>query len=374
MEAQPFSEDTVVDNSVRATKWFCTINGPYAANFYTALAVRLGYVDGSSAQEILNDPFVQALNTHASVLTYFKNSDAAIVWELAPTTGHYHLHICLHNRNKLSRRQVMEILGPCDVRTMIAAPHIAHNYLLKSGNIVLYVGDKQYWDAPHQAPTKDPIDFIYVRNKALLCDTYKEFIRKYVTAPEHDEMCLRASLLRASWIQQVIASKSDKKAPTEYPLTQWQHEQRQLALLPPETSHRKIRNIWSTESGTGKSSLADILRNAGLAVFVFPSTFKLHDAIYMYNYEPIIIVDLARHASIEHSGVYEVLEVLSDQRVCSTGKFAGKSVRWLAHIFVLSNQMLDASRLPGRITFVEAKPLNQETYAEIAVSLNFMDE
>lgn len=361
-----------VDTSTRSTRWFCTVNGPYAANFYSAVAIKLGLATDHSAQELLSDPFLSRLNTHSSAYEYFKNSDAAIVWELAPTTQHYHLHVIIHNRNKLSRRQVMEVLGPCDVRVMIAAPHVAHEYLLKSGNEVLYVGQREYWDKPTTPiVTRGPIDWRDILSKAQTVHSYNDFLKKYVTCDDFDENCLRGSLQRPTWIQSVIGVRSDPKKDTPFTYTVWQSSMLSIAKGPPHLSHRKIINIWSAASGTGKSTLADILRNNDLKVFVFPGNMKMHDAVYMYNYEPCIIVDLARHASIENSGVYEVLEILSDQRVCSSGKYGGKSVRWLSHVFVLSNQRLDENRLPGRIDFVEAKPLVEEHYAEISVSLNF---
>lgn len=374
MTSEPDFSDNIVDNSKRATRWFCTVNNPYARNFYTALAIKLGHADDHSAQEILADPFLARLNTHDTVFSYFNSSDAAIVWETAPTTGRYHLHVTIHNRNKLSRRQVMDILGPCDIRIMIAAPHIAHQYLTKTGNQILYVGNPNYW-LPPSTTTSSSIDWRSVLSKAQTCTDYVDFMRKFVTGTEYDQDCLRASLTRSSWIQACINCRPSPRKDTSAILkTIWQDSLVSLAKTPPSNSHRKIVNIWSSESGTGKSTLADLIRNEGIKVFVFPSNLKLHDAIYMYADQPVVIVDLARHAAIESSDIYEVLETLSDQRVCSTGKYGGKRVRWMAHIFVLSNTKLDPDRLPGRFDFIEARPFTQEAFAEMAISLDFMSQ
>lgn len=367
--SQPLSESTVQNTSVRSSRWFITVNGPWAASFYTAVAITRGIATDHSADDSVQR-YLSGWNAAGSIEAYFKQSDMAIVWELAPSTNHYHLHIALHCQNKLSRRQLMELIGPCDARIMAGRPHQAHQYLLKTGNLVLYLGNQDYWREPAaRAPTST--DWRSVMAKALTCDSYNEFIRKYVTCDDPDEDCLKASLNRASWIMQLINSKTTPKKSTTFRKTQWQASLLAIAHLPPENSHRKIVNVWSTESGTGKSTLADILRNDQIRVFVFPGNLKMHDAIYMYSKEPVVVVDLARHASIENSGVYEVLEILSDQRVCSSGKYNGKSVRWLAHVFVLSNQKLDPSRLPGRIDFIEAKPLDQETLEDVTVTLSF---
>lgn len=371
MDSQ-MTSDTVANTTARSSKWFLTKNDAFASSFYTAVAIRLGLATNHSAQELNLDRYVAAINTHDNIDSYFKNSDVAMVWELAPTTGHYHLHLCVHNKNKLSRRQLMDIFGPCDCRVMVAEPHVAHSYLQKSGNLILYIGNVDYWKAP-TTKTSTPVDWRAVMSKAMICDSYNEFMRKYVTCDNYDEDCLKASLNRASWVMSIINCKSDKKVATKFTKTVWQDSCLAIAKQPAEASHRKIVNIWSTESGTGKSTLADLIRNESIPVFVFPSNMKLHDAVYMYNYEKVVIIDLARHASIENSGVYEVLEVISDQRICSTGKYGGKSVRWLAHTFVLSNQPLDQARLPGRIDLINVKPLDQEHMSEIVVSLDFMN-
>jgi len=367
------STDTVVNTSARSSKWFLTKNDQYAAAFYTAVAIKLGVTQRTSTDNAMLDRYCAAINSHSSIETYFKNSDVAIVWELAPTTGHYHLHMTVHNKNKLSRRQILDIFGPVDAQVMVAAPHVAYEYLKKTGNDILHIGNIDYWRAPTTAKTA-PVDWRAVMSKAMTCHSYNEFLRKFVTCTAFDEDCLKASINRASWVQSIIHSKSEKKVPTSFTKTVWQDSCVAIAKQDPATSHRKIVNVWSTESGTGKSTLADLIRNEGIPVFVFPSNMKLHDAAYMYQTEKVIVIDLARHASIENSGVYEALEVVSDQRISSTGKYGGKSVRWLAHTFVLSNQPLDQARLPGRIDLVNVKPLDQEHLAEIVVSLDFMQD
>lgn len=367
----PLNETVITDTSVRSSRWFLTINGPWASSLYTAMAI------ATNVETVDNPPdtvtrYTLAFNAAGGIDKYFKNSDVAVVWELAPTTNHYHLHLAIHNQSKFSRRQLFDLVGPCDARVMAGKPSQSHDYLSKSGNTILYVGNQSYWKAS-QSRAASTTDWHGVMRKALECSSYTEFMRRFVTCDTPDEDCLKASLTRASWVMALIAAKSTPKRATTFTRTAWQADMLAIAYQPPENSHRVIYNIWSSESGTGKSTLADIIRNDNIPVFVFPGNLKMHDAIYMYGKQPVIIVDLARHASIENSGVYEVLEILSDQRVCSSGKYNGKSVRWLSHVFVLSNTKLDPDRLPGRFRFIEVKPIALEQLEDVALTINFDD-
>jgi len=343
---------------------------PYCGNLWHALK----HFGQDIAMEAGVDPFLQRLRSYDTLDDYFKTADVALSYEFAPTTGRLHIHAAFHLERKISRRQLMEMFGPCDVRVMKGTPHQAHEYLSKAGHEILYVGSKSYWNVGLKTSEKDkvaPINFDHV----LACinqegvRTYQQFLKSFVNCADKDEDCFRASMQRANWIRDLIYAKSPIKRELSFVKTVWQANLLAMMHGDPKTSARKVINVWSAESGTGKTSIVDLARQDGLNVFIFPS--KIADAINMYQYEEVVVFDCTRSTNVEIGDLYESMEVVSDQRLVSSGKYMGKTVRFTAHVLVFTNIQLDQDRLPGRISFINPKPLQQESYEEIAIELDF---
>lgn len=139
----------------------------------------------------------------------------------------------------------------------------------------------------------------------------------------------------------------------------------------PVASHRKACWIWSAESGTGKSSIVDLLRESGKSVFMWPRDSTIKDAVHMYDDQEVVVFDVPRDGRVE--AIYEAIETVTDQCLVSGGKYSGSIKRFLAHTIVLSNMAPDHDRLPGRIQEVHAKPLADEDYemVDLASQLDF---
>lgn len=297
----------------------------------------------------------------------------AVSWETAPTTGRYHLHFYVEYNSLKSMAQVKSAFGAVDVQAAKGKPHQAYEYIKKAGNAVITFNTDRFTAPPStdRRPQGQLINWEYVATKAMDFETYETFFRCYCmpTSSGYDPAICTAVRTKPAFIKELFNNRSPIKMPFVHAKTAWQQEVQDLCKQPPVNSHRKIINIWSAESGTGKSSIADILRDAGLRVFVFPAGDRMLDAAFMYRSEPVVIFDLPRQ-DCHTDDLYKSLEIVSDQRVVTSGKYEGRSTRFLAHTVVTSNRALEDYRLPGRITYINAQPLDKENYAEIVLDLS----
>lgn len=299
-------------------------------------------------------------------------------WESAPTTGHYHLHVDVVYLANHSRKQVMATFGPADCRTAKATPAQRLAYICKSGHMAVTYNEDYY--RPRGAdnrPSRRGIDWDTVYNNVAAVQSYAELWRRF-GMPTSSEYCYHTSSAlrgRANYLRELFTMRSPAKAAIHYTLKKWQRQVVNAFIGAPSTSKRKVLNVWSSESGTGKSSLVDIIRNElNKNVFVWPVGGEAKSGIFMYHQEPVVVFDLTRN-TVMNNEIYEAIEMVSDQRLVSTGKYEGKTVRFDAHTLVLSNRPLEEDSLPGRLTYINPKPLDEEEQEEldISLSLDFMD-
>jgi protein tyrosine phosphatase (PTP) superfamily phosphohydrolase (DUF442 family) len=156
----------------------------------------------------------------------------------------------------------------------------------------------------------------------------------------------------------------------EYALTVWQSEL--LAYCKGVAKPRVIYNVWSNESGTGKSSITRILRANGLSVLVAPVTGDIKDQaniIMMYDHQEVVVFDVPRQGAL-NDHLYTLLEMVSDHRIATSGKYEGKQVAFKSHVIVCSNRPLEDENLPGRIHFIPVETLDKEVYAEVEIDMD----
>jgi hypothetical protein len=350
-----------MNNQARYRRWFITgFAGHGAIDFYTAVCGLLNVVDATSfTGNILN------IYNKIKEPGYFNGWDIVMCPEQAPLTGNWHIHGAIISKTVTSRKKIQSIIGPWDCRPMRGSPQQARDYALKSGGMAAYIGNAAVWDE-NEAPLAraPPIDWSHVINCCNRVRTFKQFKREFIDTNDPD--CLRAAVSKVHFIKELICANSPPKRSISHLCTLWQRAIITACLDSPVASHRKIMWIWSPESGTGKSSICDLLRQHDLTVFVYPQEAAMKDALGMYADQSVTIVDVPRDGRIET--LYPVLESISDQTLLASGKYQGVINRFFCHTIVLSNMEPDHDRLPGRIQEFRVKPLADEQYEQVDVA------
>lgn len=356
--------DVIDNNQARYRKWFCTgFEGAKAMKLYMASAAELGLIQPHSFDEETMNLY-NAIHA-VGISTYFKNWNVVMCPEQAPTTGNWHVHACIIAPSVVSRKAIKKVIGEWDCRPMRGSPSQARNYAIKSGGMAIYIGDAATWDENEQPLARaPPINWAHVVECCNRCRNFRQFKKDYIDNLDPD--CMRAAVSKIQLIKELIGANSPPRRTLTHLLTIKQRAIMTLCKDSPVGSHRKIIWIWSSESGTGKSSIADLLRQHDLSVFIYPQEAPLKDALGMYADELVTIIDVPRDGRVDY--LYPILESISDQTLLASGKYQGTINRFFCHTIVLSNTSPDHDRLPGRIQEFQFKPLADETYEQIDIA------
>lgn len=303
---------------------------------------------------------------------YFHGWDVVLCPEQAPSTGSWHVHgvVVAKPSKQISRKQLQKVFGHWDFRPLRGTRTQARDYAIKSGGMAVYVGNASTFDAAERPLAKaDPINWAHVISCCNLVRTFAAFKKRFIDGGDPD--CTRAAISRINFIKELIMANSPPRRVISHLLTCWQRALITACQDSPVASHRKIFWVWSGESGTGKSSICDLILQHDIKVFIWPQESSIKDAIFMYDDQPVIIFDVPRDGRIEN--LYPILETVSDQNLVSAGKYQGAVKRFFSHSIVMSNTAPDHDRLPGRLQEIRVKPLADEEYemAEIATQLSF---
>lgn len=350
------------------TSYLSTGHG--ALDFYTATCAAKGLCTPACFEGDLLNLYNKIVSP--SVETYFRGWSVILCPEQAPTTLNWHVHgvVVTAPGCKISRKQIQDVMGPFDCRPLRGTRSQARDYCIKSGGMAVYVGDASVFD-PEEAPLakQAAIDWAHVINCCNLSKSFGDFKRRFITTGDND--CTRAAIARIGFIKEMIAANSPPRRIISHLLTLWQRALITACKDSPVASHRKIYWVWSTESGTGKSSVADLLLQHDISVFIWPGESSLKDAIYMYQDQQVVVCDVPRDGRVDN--LYPILESVSDQNLVSAGKYQGCVKRFFSHTIVLSNFSPDHDRLPGRIQEINVKPLADENYevTDVVSQLSF---
>ena len=357
----PTTTAPVVDNSVRSRTWFLT---SFDSNRFMVLAAYCQGIDFHSF-----DQDTMAMYNEYASHGFPQNMKFVFSSELAPTTGRLHFHIGIRSEYLMSRRQLQALFGSCDMRPAKGKPFEIKTYIAKAGNPVYYYGDRAFWDEdpPRLTRHSAPIDWPHVFRCCAEVRTFKEFKRQFIDTEDAD--CVRAAISKCSFVQTLIGTNSPLKRVITHEPAQWQHGLVTACAQDPVLGHRKIWWVWSPESGTGKSTIVDLLIQNDISVFIFPVESGLKDALGMYQQQKVVVFDVPRDGRLDP--LYPLLEAVSDQTLLSSGKYQGTFARFLSHTIVLSNHGPEHARLPGRIEEIKVKPLADETFTRINTQLSF---
>jgi hypothetical protein len=365
--------DFVTSNNARYRKWVLTVWSCAewtADEFYMAVAAANNQISAASfppnVMAIYDTIMADGINA------YFKNWNVCICAETSPTTHRVHLHVTVESSTVISRKKLFEVFGNCWCAPMRGSKKAARDYVIKDGAMAIYIGNAATWDDNEQPLARQaPIDWQHVFACCNTVRTFKAFKRRYLDTNDTD--CVRATICKVPLIKELITANGPPMKTLSLLLTLWQRGIVTQCLLNPILGHRTATWVWSSESGTGKTSIIDILIQNNLEVFIYPQDTPLKDALGMYNDEPVVVLDIPRDGRVDM--MYPILEQITDQSLLSSGKYQGTITRFLAHTIVLSNTAPDHDRLPGRIQEVRVKPLADEEYemTDIVTQLSFDD-
>lgn len=152
-----------------------------------------------------------------------------------------------------------------------------------------------------------------------------------------------------TWARTVFENRPQEIAPPRIELRQWQREA--LAILDGPPERRRVVWIWSTESGTGKSTFFDYcsFRYKTLPGADFANT------LYAYDGHAVIWFDLTRSQTTEHVP-YHAIEKFSNHTFHTSTKYQCTRKLVVCHVVVTANIAPDEVKLPNRCIILYAAP------------------
>lgn len=158
-------------------------------------------------------------------------------------------------------------------------------------------------------------------------------------------VCARYS----NWVEKTYRYKPIGLPPPDIQLRAWQHKL--LSILAKPVKKRQVVWIWSSESGTGKTTMFDYV--ASLKEHkVLAANGDFANILYAYDGHTVLWFDLTRSQTVEHVP-WHSLEKFSNQTVHLSTKYICCQKYVSAHVVVTANIPPEEQRLPGR--FVEIK-------------------
>lgn len=163
----------------------------------------------------------------------------------------------------------------------------------------------------------------------------------------NDEELIPTVARHRQWAREVYEHR-----PVEFPVPDIQlygWEQEAAEYLEGKPQKRKIIWIWSSESGTGKSTFFDYCSSKWS---VLPGA-DYSNTLYAYDGHDIIWFDLTRSQSAEHLP-YHALEKLSNGGFHMSTKYVSVRKFVFCHIVVTANIPPDETCLPSRCSILHA--------------------
>lgn len=155
-----------------------------------------------------------------------------------------------------------------------------------------------------------------------------------------------------TWAREVYNSRPSTAPAPEIELRTWQHNV--MEMLKESPQKRRIIWIWSSESGTGKTTFYDYV---SAKMSTLPGA-DWTNTLYLYDGHKVIWFDRTRAESENWKSVdqfYSDLERWSNCTTHTSTKYTCCRKFVNAHIVVTANAQPDEFRLPDRFTIVRAE-------------------
>lgn len=251
--------------------------------------------------------------------------------ETCPETGRAHYQCFVQFIKKVRWNQVKAIFGAqSHVEACRGSPEQNRDYCTKDGNFT------EFGDMVTNGKRTDLLDAA----NAARTMTLEELM-------EHDEHGAVVARHMAYFRQlytnrRVTAGRADLRAKYQsVALRPWQS--RLLDILKAEPNPRIVYWFWDAIGNTGKSWFASyVLAWNDATIF---TNGKIADMAFAYNYEPIVIIDLARTQADHCDHFYQFMESLKNGVLFSSKYESGKKLFKPPHVVVFANFEPDRAKL-----------------------------
>lgn len=160
-------------------------------------------------------------------------------------------------------------------------------------------------------------------------------------------VCCRYS----NWVRTVYAYKDKALPKPDIKLRAWQHLL--ISIIKGSPKKRQVIWVWSSESGTGKTTTYDYV-SCMKEHSVLSCSGEFKDILYSYDGHTVLWFDLTRFQGDAGHIPYYALEKLSNQSSHLSSKYQSVMKVVIAHVVVTANVPPDENQLPGRFTIIKA--------------------
>lgn len=260
--------------------------------------------------------------------------------EACPETGRWHIQGYIEFNKALPLVKVKELLGDPSVHLEArrGTRAQARQYCMKPESRVVEPIEFGVWDTNERARTD-------LNDARIKIQAHKSW-QAVLNDPELCNVISR--YLR--WAREVFDNREIVMTDVEeIALRPWQNQV--MDMLTEDVPPRRVIWIWSTASGTGKSTFFDyVCRQENIRVL--PGA-DYDNTLYAYDGHDIIWFDLTRAQSHEHVP-YHALEKFSNRTFHLSKKYTCVKKFVKAHIVVTANIPPDELKLPNRCVVIEA--------------------
>ncbi|MBP7541558.1 MAG: hypothetical protein KA802_16680 [Saprospiraceae bacterium] len=280
-------------------------------------------------------------------------------YETAPTTGTPHLQGYIYARNKISFKQIKNIIPRADIRFSIVKKDPAkacYEYCTATGKWANKNGNGQpnkfieLGNIPQQGKRSDLEVFMED------IDNTKGRMNPLDIMRAHPQVTAKYP----QWAKKYQALvRLEEYTPPPITLTVWQ--ERVLEILNTYPEPRRIIWIWSPESKTGKTTFMKHVAGLFKSSYLTTDDLDKKNILYAYDSHKIIHIALARDmtpAQIQY--LTSTIEGLSDQGIQMSSKYESINKLVEAHIVVTSNQPPPSEALPGRFLEFKVYPFDSD--------------
>lgn len=265
--------------------------------------------------------------------------------ERCPNTGLEHLQGYVEFTAGLTMEQVKEWLedNTAHIEARRGTRLQARTYCMKLDS--RWIADDEpieigIWTGGHE---RERTDLSATAESIASCATWREVLR----LPDQHTIARHLNWAR----EQYAASRPQGPPDQGVPLYPWQTALFTHLRGPPVM--REVIWIWSTRSGTGKSTTFNL---ACREFTVLPGA-DYDNTLYAYDGQQIIWFDLTRSQSTERDGgnyiPYHALEKFSNHTLHLSKKYQSASKLVIAHVVVTANAPPDDSKLPPQRVMIK---------------------
>jgi len=258
-------------------------------------------------------------------------------WENAPTTNKKHCQGYVELKKALSIAGLKELFGcpRMHLEPRKGTRDQARTYCMKSqSRSEEGSGPTEYGTFPTKG-SGNRTDLVKAKQLILGKRTWNAVLM--------DEELTSVIARSRGWAREIFQARPQRPDPVDIVLRPWQKEL--LAKLAEPPQRRVVFWIWSTKSGTGKTTFYDYC----CTKYDILSGSDYVNTVFLYDDQPIIWFDVTRAQSGEFIP-YHAIEKFSNCALCASTKYVPTQKLVKCHVVVTANIPPDETKIPARTT------------------------